>query len=119
MSDDGIVSNSGGDVGGGGSSDGDVDDGYGSTASSSSSTGPTERASSPVDAASEDFAKRHNRELDALPCLACGENDDIPNTLLCARPVGREEDGRFCDKAYHVRCADLEDMPEGDVSELL
>ena len=53
MSDDGS-GDFGGDFGGGGSSDGDVDDGYGSAASNSSSTGPTASASFPVDSRDED-----------------------------------------------------------------
>lgn len=65
----------------------------------------------------DDLAERHNSKLAALPCLACGKNDDTTNTLLCARPIGRKEGGGFCDKACHVRCTDLEDVPEGDVSE--
>lgn len=101
------------DFGGGGSSDGEVDDGSGSAASTSSSTASSVPSSPDTSEQQEDL----DDELDALPCLACGKTDDIPNTLLCARPIGRKEDGRFCDKAYHVRCTDLEDVPEGDVSE--
>eukprot|EP00903_Cladosiphon_okamuranus_P011968 g11240.t1 len=124
VSDDGS-GDFGGDFGGD-SSDGDVDDGHGSAASTSSSTGPTASDSSPTDHASsvtfspdiseqqEDLAEVYNREMEASSCLVCGKNDDIPNTLLCARPIGRKEDDKFCDKACHLRCTDLEDVPEGD-----
>lgn len=60
--------------------------------------------------------ERLQRELDQLPCLACGKNDDIPNTLLCDKPIG---DGRTCDNIYHFRCAGLKKKPRGDVSEML
>lgn len=124
VSDDGS-GDVGGDFGGGDSSDEDVVDGYGSAAGNSSSTGPTASESSPTNhtssvTSSPDTSEQQedlDDERDARPCLVCGKNDDIPNTLLCARPIGRKEDVRFCDKACHVRCTDLEDVPEGDVSE--
>eukprot|EP00903_Cladosiphon_okamuranus_P019547 g17978.t1 len=96
VSDDGS-GDFGGDFGGGDSSD---------VSSVTSSPDTSEQQ--------EDLAEVYNREMEASSCLVCGENDDIPNTLLCARPIGRKEDDKFCDKACHLRCTDLEDVPEGD-----